>query len=71
MIHELFKSNELDPIGAGNIEAISLMFSKLLDGLEIMCLKDSRHFNLCKTKLEEACMYAKKSMISKNMYGGG
>lgn len=47
---------------AGNVAA---SFSGLLDRLEEICGKDGRDMAIVRTKLEEACFFAKRAFASK------
>jgi hypothetical protein len=60
-----FKHFKLNFPGLANAANIAVEFDRLLDALmsePCGCATNSREFALVKTKLEEACFYAKKSM---------
>lgn len=59
-----FASHKLNERGQRNAADIASAFSALLDDLENDrgCEVKSREFSIVKTKLEEACFFAKKSM---------
>lgn len=58
-----FSVHRLNEAGMANAMAIGNVFDSLLIQLSNMC-QPSREFSLCKTKLEEACFFAKKAMAS-------
>ena len=58
----LFTVHKLTESGTAKANAIARDFEVLLMQLEELCDTQSREFSLVKTKLEEACFYAKKSM---------
>lgn len=57
----LFKVHRLNPAGLEAADKIASEFDRLLLELESLCA-DSREFSVAKTKLEEACFFAKKSL---------
>lgn len=59
--HEQFAVYKLNDRGMANAKHIANSFNKLMDALEPMCAP-GREFAIVKTKLEEACFFAKKSM---------
>ncbi len=60
---DLFKFHKLTPTGQIHAQEIALAFDTLLAALtEHGCAVNSREFAVTKTKLEEACFFAKKSM---------
>lgn len=56
-----FQVHMLTEIGKVRARSIAEGFNHLLVGLEHIC-PDRREFAICKTKLEEACFFAKKSL---------
>lgn len=56
-----FAYHRLNDRGQHFCEHITLEFTELLRSLEVIC-PAGREFSLVKTKLEEACMFAKKSV---------
>ena len=64
MSHKEFTSHRLNESGLTNAVAISQAFDTLLDDLVRYGCKESREFSIMKTKLEEACFFAKKSMAT-------
>ncbi len=56
-----FTTHMLNATGRAKAEAIAEAFDNLLNTINTIC-PDGREFSLCKTKLEEASFYAKKSM---------
>lgn len=62
-IDTLFKFHMLNKIGQQRAKEISLEFQALLTRLEGNC-PVSREWSIVRTKLEEACFYAKKSMAN-------
>lgn len=59
-----FQYHNLNSRGIGRCNFVSHEFTRLLTALKIVC-PEGREFSLVKTKLEEACMFAKKA-ISKD-----
>jgi len=59
--HDLFAVHMLNEEGKRKAGVIAYSFDNLLSILEANCT-EGREFSLVKTKLEEACFYAKKSM---------
>lgn len=59
-----FAFHKLNKVGINNSVAIANAFGQLLDNLELQlgCDPNTREFSIVKTKLEEACFFAKKSM---------
>ncbi|MEE9510329.1 MAG: hypothetical protein V3V81_07535 [Candidatus Bathyarchaeia archaeon] len=52
--------------GIGKAKEIATIFNNTLNLLKIVC-PDGREFSIVKTKLEEACFFAKKAMASANV----
>ncbi len=61
MIDPLFQFHKLNDDGIKKAEEIAASFSELLRVLSYSC-PAGREFSIVKTKLEEACFFAKKSM---------
>jgi len=61
-VNQLFQFHKLNPDGIKKAEEIAATFNRLLWDLEHMCPTSTREFSITRTKLEEACFYAKKSM---------
>jgi chloramphenicol 3-O-phosphotransferase len=57
-----FKVHMLNGSGRSKAHAIALAFDDLLEDLKMYCQENTREFSIVKTKLEEACFFAKKSM---------
>lgn len=57
----LFASRHLTPAGLERAKAIGLAFTECLDRVS-MHLKESRELSLVRTKMEEACFYARKAL---------
>lgn len=64
MINPLFKYHSLKPSAINKTELVAEAFSQLLTTLEEVCPPITREFSIVKTKLEEACFYAKKSIAN-------
>lgn len=58
---DAFKSHRLNEVGLQKAQAIGSLFDELLEGLKERC-PAGREFAITKTKLEEACFFAKKAM---------
>jgi hypothetical protein len=56
-----FASFKLNPAGIARVDLVRLAFSSLLLTLQAAC-PEGRHFSVTKTKLEEACFFAVKSI---------
>ena len=68
----LFQTHKLNDNGFYKAKEIAVAFNSLLIQLEHLCPIDNREFSIVKTKLEEACFYAKKTMANEsiNQEGG-
>lgn len=58
----LFKYRKLNTGGVAKAEFVTSSFEDLLSNISVHCNVASREFAIAKTKLEEACMFAKKSI---------
>lgn len=56
-----FAVHMLNDEGKQKAARIQELFDYCLNGLEEVCM-EGRHLAVCKTKLEEACFFAKKAM---------
>lgn len=56
-----FAFHLLNETGKQKVQFITSSFDEMLNRLEETC-PDSREFSIVKSKLEEACFYAKKSV---------
>lgn len=59
-----FQVHMLNETGKSKALAIANAFDDCLASLENLCNVQSREFSLVKTKLEEACFFAKKAMAN-------
>lgn len=59
--HEQFAVHMLNDQGIVHANSIRNLFDELLTNLEIIC-PIGRELSIVKTKLEEACFFAKKAM---------
>jgi len=57
-----FRVHMLNDEGKAKAKIIANYFDELLENLKSYC-PDSREFSIVKTKLEEACFFAKKAMV--------
>lgn len=62
MINSLFQVNRLNEDGMKKADEIAYLFDGLYTKISKLCPVDGREFAIVKTKLEEACFYAKKSV---------
>jgi hypothetical protein len=62
MIDPLFNFVTLNDVGKNKAHDIAVRFTTLLDELETICPK-GRELSIVRTKLEEAAMFAKKSLV--------
>lgn len=58
---DIFKVHMLTENGKQNARQIAEEFDQLLRNLSVLC-PAGREFSIVKTKLEEACFFAKKAM---------
>lgn len=56
-----FKSYKLNDSGVDDCHEVAVLFDQLLNDLVSVC-EPGREFSIVKTKLEEACFFAKKSV---------
>jgi len=64
-----FKVHKLTDVGLENAKALAVHFDALLKNiLEITGTDKSREISLVRTKLEEACFFAKKALAQNEMY---
>lgn len=61
-----FQTHILTDEGIEKAKMIAQVFDDTLVQLEALCPRNTREFSICKTKLEEACFFAKKSMAKNN-----
>lgn len=66
MDQQLFKFHKLTEDGEEKARLIALHFSTLLHALENV-VPPGRELSVVKTKLEEACFFAKKGMAVENV----
>ena len=59
---ELFSVHKLNEAGVVKAKAIAMDFSTLLSLLTSYCGGSSREMSVVKTKLQEACFFAKRAM---------
>lgn len=59
---DLFKYHRLNPGGYAKCEFVGSAFDDLLSNIETHCPANTREFAIVKTKLEEACFFAKKAI---------
>jgi len=62
-MNALFQVHMLNEQGKNKARAIASAFDRLVDTL-LTCCPEGREFSIVKTKLEEACFYAKKAMAN-------
>ena len=61
-VRDEFTVHRLNDAGMTGAVGIASGFSHLLNGLEEICGKDGREMALVRTKLQEACFYAKRAL---------
>lgn len=64
LIDPLFKVHTLNNDGIRRAASLALAFNGLLEELRVLCPENTREFSIVKTKLEEACFFAKKSIAN-------
>lgn len=62
-MHQEFKVHKLNEDGLVKARALAVHFDKLLGALEEMC-PTGRELAIVRTKLEEACFFAKKAVAN-------
>lgn len=62
---KLFEVHMLNEQGKGLAKALAGEFFGFLCSVEGMCGKDGREMAIVRTKLEEACFFAKKAMANR------
>lgn len=62
MEDNLFKFHKLNADGIKSAQYIQQDFENLVKGLQHLCGNSPREWAIVKTKLEEACFFAKKAM---------
>ena len=60
----LFQVHMLNEVGKGKANAIAEAFDELVRKLSKLCPQSCREVSICRTKLEEAAFFAKKSMAN-------
>ncbi len=58
----MFEVHQLNEAGLAKAKQVMASFQALLIDLEDCCGKDSREMAIARTKLEEACFFAKRAM---------
>lgn len=58
----LFEVHRLNEEGLRKADNLARTFDTLLTHLKTLCPENTREFSIVKTKLEEACFFAKKSL---------
>lgn len=59
-----FEVHMLNELGKNDAREIAIAFELLLDTLESIAPVDCREMSIVRTKLEEACFFAKKAMAN-------
>jgi len=62
-MNQEFTFHILNEDGKAKAVMVAEIFDDCLEKLKILC-PEGRQFSICKTKLEEACFFAKKAMAS-------
>ena len=62
-----FEGHILTPMGIEKAKDLAILFDHLLTRLDGDYCPNNREFSIVKTKLEEACFFAKKSMALDNV----
>jgi len=60
----LFEVHKLNATGLRRANDLAKAFNGLLEELRVLCPEQTREFSIVKTKLEEACFFAKKSIAN-------
>ena len=64
-MNKLFEVHKLNDVGLVRARQIAELFDNLLTGLTGVFGAEGREAAIVKTKLEEACFFAKKALASK------
>lgn len=67
-MHKEFEVHMLNESGKAASRMIASVFDELLNALETVNPEPSREMSLVRTKLEEACFFAKKAMAVQARY---
>lgn len=62
-MHKEFQVHKLNEQGVQRANKVAILFDALLSDLSLV-VSDGREFAIVKTKLEEACFFAKKSIAN-------
>jgi len=69
-MHKEFQTHRLNEEGMEKAKMIAYIFDECLDSIESLC-PSGRELAIVRTKLEEACFFAKKAMASDSSNGEG
>ena len=61
-MNKAFQVHMLNDQGKNKARQISEAFDNCLTGIEAICAPDGRELAIVRTKMEEACFFAKKAM---------
>jgi hypothetical protein len=64
-MNEAFQVHMLNDVGKEKAREIAQAFDQLLNEVEALCSPSGREIAIVRTKLEEACFFAKKAMASR------
>lgn len=65
-MHSAFEVHLLNELGVSKARSIAISFDLALREIEDTCGTEGREMAIVRTKLEEACFYAKKAMASRS-----
>lgn len=64
-MHKEFEVNKVNDEGMAVMDQIAILFDNLLNAIESIQSEDSQEISIVRTKLQEACFFAKKSIAPK------